>query len=98
MIKLASSSLVAVALGLGLTLAAGSAFAQKDPPPKKEGCSPGFYKNHLDLWTGDEECCTSESDPTCGEILDALSCKGSDASCGRSAAAAILDACTGCTE
>lgn len=60
------------------------------------GCSPGFYKNHTDIWVG--ICCDSTSDPTCGELLDALTCKGSDASCGRSAAAAILDACTGCSE
>lgn len=70
----------------------------KDPKctPPKEGCSPGFYKNHEDVWVG--ICCTDASDPTCGEIRTALNCKGSDASCGRSAAAAFLDACTGCTE
>lgn len=49
MIKLVSTSLVAVALGLGLTLAAGSAFAG---PPKKvtADCSPGYYKNHPEEW------------------------------------------------
>jgi hypothetical protein len=31
-------------------------------------------------------------------LLNALTCKGSDASCGRSDAAAYLNACTGCTE
>ncbi|MGH7389543.1 MAG: hypothetical protein ACREM3_08800 [Candidatus Rokuibacteriota bacterium] len=60
------------------------------------GCSPGFYKNHTDIWVG--ICCDAETDPTCGEILDALTCKGSDASCGRSAAARFLDECTGCSE
>lgn len=59
--------------------------------PPATGCSPGFYKNHLDFWQG----------LGCGDdaaLLTALTCRGSDASCGRSAAAAILDACTGCSE
>lgn len=64
--------------------------------PSGTGCSPGFYKNHLDFWVG--SCCTDVSDPTCAELNTALTCKGSDASCGRSAAAAFLDACTGCSE
>jgi len=61
------------------------------------GCSPGFYKNHLTVWVG--ICCNdTTSDPSCAELSEALTCKGSDASCGRSAAAAFLDACTGCSE
>ena len=67
----------------------------KTPPPT-EGCSPGFYKNTQEIWVG--ICCSETSDPTCAELLTALTCRGSDASCGRSAAAAFLDACTGCTE
>jgi hypothetical protein len=69
-----------------------------DPDCKKTstGCSPGFYKNHTSLWVG--TCCTDETDPTCDELLNALVCKGSDSSCGRSDAAAFLDACTGCSE
>jgi hypothetical protein len=57
------------------------------------GCSPGFYKNHQDVWVG--ICCTGD---LCDELLNALTCKGSDSSCGRSDAAAFLDACTGCSE
>jgi hypothetical protein len=61
------------------------------------GCSPGFYKNHLTVWVG--ICCDDTStDPSCAELLEDLTCRGSDASCGRSAAAAFLDACTGCSE
>ena len=71
-------------------------FAQKPPPPKGTGCSPGFYKNHLEIWVG--ICCDTSMTPSCAELLTALTCKGSDASCGRSAAAAVLDACTGCSE
>jgi len=65
-------------------------------PTPAPGCSPGFYKNHLTFWVG--ICCTDTSTPSCAEILEALTCKGSDASCGRSAAASALDTCTGCTE
>lgn len=66
-----------------------------DPDCKKTstGCSPGFYKNHQDIWV--DICCTGDQ---CTALLANLTCKGSDASCGRSAAAAFLDACTGCSE
>jgi hypothetical protein len=60
------------------------------------GCSPGFYKNHPDIWVG--ICCGNEGQRTCESLMTALTCKGSDSSCGRSAAAAYLDACTGCSE
>ena len=91
-----------IVLTLTLALAAFSfvALAQKEEPPKcdpekeKCGCSPGFYKNHLDFWQG-QGCGGAISDAT---LLEALECRGSDASCGRSAAAAILDECTGCVE
>jgi hypothetical protein len=66
----------------------------KTPPPGT-GCSPGFYKNHPDFWA---TCCGGEGQRSCAELTTALTCKGSDASCGRSAAAAYLDACTGCSE
>ena len=69
-----------------------------DPDCKKtgEGCSPGFYKNHTEIWDG--ICCDGEGEPACADLLEDLTCKGSDAECGRSASAAFLDACTGCTE
>jgi hypothetical protein len=60
------------------------------------GCSPGYYKNHPELWTG--ICCGNEGQRTCADIMTALTCKGGDAACGRSAAAAYLDACTNCSE
>jgi hypothetical protein len=69
-----------------------------DPDCKKTGtgCSPGYYKNHPEIWVG--ICCSVDSDPTCAQLDTRLTCKGSDASCGRSSAAAFLDACTGCSE
>jgi hypothetical protein len=68
-----------------------------DPACQKTGtgCSPGFYKNHPEIWT---QCCGGTGQRTCSSLTTALNCKGSDASCGRSAAAAYLDACTGCSE
>ena len=92
-----------IVLTLCLTLASFGfvALAQKEDPPKCDPktekctpCSPGFFKNHLDFWQGLG--CGGET--TDAELLEALECRGSDASCGRSAAAAILNACTGCTE
>ena len=56
----------------------------------------GYWKNHLTEWV--DIYCGEATDPTCGELLDALTCKGSDARCGRSDAAAFLNALTGCTE
>jgi len=72
--------------------------ASKAPECQKKpsGCSPGFYKNHTETWQG--ICCGNAGQPSCSSLLTALTCKGSDASCGRSAAAAYLDACTGCSE
>ena len=80
----------------------GSALAQTKCDPKKETCkegtpcSPGFYKKHLDFWV--DVYCGDSTDPSCGELLDALTCKGADATCGRSAAAAFLNDVSGCTE
>jgi hypothetical protein len=68
----------------------------KDPACQKAtGCSPGFYKNHTDFW---DQCCDGEGQPTCAQLLTALTCKGADAICGRSAAALYLDGCTQCSE
>ena len=103
--KFAYQTLIGSAvLSLALAFSAGPAGAQtkcggKDQPPCKKatGCSPGFYKHHLTFWVG--ICCNdTTTDPSCAELLTALTCKGSDASCGRSAAAHFLDACTGCSE
>jgi hypothetical protein len=99
---LLKNSMLAAALSLGLSFA-GVASAQEcggkgQPPcpPKKGDCSPGFYKNHLSFWV--DIFCTELTDPSCSELLAALTCKGSDADCGRSAAADFLNAASGCTE
>jgi hypothetical protein len=56
-------------------------------------CSPGYWKNHLDQFN---LYCDAAGD--CDDLLEALTCKGSDSSCGRSAAAAALNEVSGCVE
>ena len=58
-------------------------------------CSPGYWKNHLDHF---DSVCVSVGGWTCESLLAALNCKGSDATCRRSEAAAALSAIEGCTE
>ena len=75
-------------------------FPEKCPPPKGTPCSPGYWKNHLDAWYNHPDICDSIQGalPDCVALLNALTCKGSDASCHRSDAAAYLNFMTGCTE
>jgi len=67
----------------------------KCEPPKGTPCSPGYWKNHLTVFNAT---CVQVTGWTCPELLTALTCKGSDATCKRSAAAAALNAISGCTE
>jgi hypothetical protein len=70
------------------------------PPPPPGDCSPGFYRNHQELWffVGTPYC-DGPLQPTCFDLLFAMDpvngCKGSNASCGRGAAAAYLNSVTG---
>jgi hypothetical protein len=76
--------------------------ACKVPPPSGIPCSPGFWKNHPDDFNEFcDEAAASTLDPrldTCAELLAAVTCKGADATCLRSAAAALLNAVSGCQE
>lgn len=79
--------------------------AQKTCDPKVEKCdegtpcSPGYWKNHLDEFYLYCDAAADSSDfDDCADILTALTCRGSDASCRRSEAAAAMNAITGCTE
>lgn len=74
------------------------------PTPTPEGvpCSPGYWKNHLEEFNA---VCGAAADllsddrfRSCDDLMTALTCRGSDESCGRSAAAAALNAVSGCTE
>jgi len=73
------------------------------PPPEGTPCSPGYWKNHL---THFNQFCAAaaalsliDQFDDCQDLLTALTCKGSDASCGRSAAAALMNtAAGGCFE
>ena len=75
--------------------------AQKACDPKTEKCeegipcSPGYWRNHPDDFNAT---CVLVSGWTCQELLTAVTCKGSDASCRRQAAASALNAVNDCTE
>lgn len=103
MAKIRKSSMIS-AVVFCLTLSTGSAFAQTcdpkdpkcEPPPEEKGdCSPGYYKNHIDYWWG---IYCDATNGQCADLLTKLTCKGSDASCERSDAAAYLNGQSGCTE
>ena len=47
-------------------------------PPDGEGCSPGYWKNHLDHFNA---VCGSVSGWTCDTLYTAITCRGSNASC-----------------
>lgn len=72
-----------------------------EPTKKGTPCSPGYWKNHP---TQFHQWCQAAADlpgdqfTTCDELYTALTCKGSDASCGRHAAASALNQVSGCTE
>jgi hypothetical protein len=77
----------------------------KKPPPPGVPCSPGFWKNHPDEFNAacDDAATLAASLgitrlDTCGELLDAVSCRGSDASCLRSLAASLLNTVSSCQE
>jgi hypothetical protein len=75
--------------------------AQKTCDPKTEkcdtgtGCSPGYWKNHVSDFNST---CGEVEGWTCGQLWTAISCKGSDSTCQRQAAAAALNEVNGCTE
>jgi hypothetical protein len=65
----------------------------KDPDcecDEGEACSPGFWKNHTELWIG--ICCEGEQ---CGDILADLQARGPGSSAVRAAAADYLEECLG---
>lgn len=64
-------------------------------PTPGTGCSPGYWKNHASEFN---QWCGSVPNWTCASLWTAITCKGNDSSCRRSAAAAALNAVSGCTE
>jgi hypothetical protein len=59
-------------------------------------CSPGYFKNHTEEWFG-YDCCEPLG-LTDEECLEELKAKGPGSEIRRRAAAAALNACTGCKE
>ena len=85
---------VAVMASLVLLLGASMSFAEhkKDPPPppKEEvDCSPGYWKNHTEVWF-DDVCCSGEM---CDLLLDNLSARGRGGAALRAAAQGVLNEC-----
>lgn len=76
--------------------------APSPTPPSGTPCSPGFWKNHLAAFNASCDAAValdgSDQFNSCADLLTALTCKGADAGCGRSAAAALLNTVSGCTE
>jgi hypothetical protein len=73
----------------------------KCEPSKGTPCSPGYWKNHKAAF--DQYCQAAADLPgdqftTCAQLYTAITCKGSDASCGRHAASSALNQVSGCTE
>ena len=71
------------------------------PPPPGVPCSPGYWKNHpsdFAAYCGAAAALPGDAFASCGDLMEALTCKGSTESCGRHAAAAALNTISACTE
>ena len=71
-------------------------------PEEGVPCSPGYWKNHL---TEFNQYCqaavnldANDRFASCDDLLTALTCRGANDTCGRSAAAALLNRVSGCFE
>jgi len=88
-----------LAVGLALALSAGTAAAQKPPPPKVTAdCSPGYYKNHPEAWCGVTCPATGTvqfTGATCDLLLDQLNTHGPGGAAIREDAKGRIDACFG---
>jgi hypothetical protein len=73
-------------------------------PPTGTPCSPGFWKTEPHRALFDEVCQdAADLNPLdqfvdCDDLFTALTCPGRDSTCGRSAAAALLNQVSGCVE
>ena len=72
-------------------------------PTPVEGipCSPGYWKNHASefaSYCGAAAALPGDRFTTCDQLLTALTCRGADATCGRSSAATALNTVSACTE
>lgn len=94
-------------VGLPFVMFVDTASAQVDckkNPEQCKGtpCSPGFWKNHADAFNAWCDLAADQTaDPrldSCAELAAAVSCKGADATCLRSVAAALLNSVSGCQE
>ena len=82
-----------------------NADADPDPTPTPTPgtpCSPGFWKTHENDFKAfcqkAADLVTTDKFTSCQSLFNAIDCQGSNASCGRQAAAALLNAVSGCVE
>jgi hypothetical protein len=71
------------------------------PPPPGVPCSPGYWKNHeteFATYCGAAAALPGDSFATCADLFAALTCRGSDASCGRHLASGALNTVSACVE
>ena len=90
---------IALVMALGLLvpmMAQATAVYAHEPPPGNEGLTPGFWKNHLDMWPVAPDAYYFDDVFGVGPhvtLLDALSLSGSiDDALARHAVAAVLNA------
>jgi len=57
-----------------------------EPPPEPADCSPGYWKNHTEVWEG--VACTGSD---CTDLLDDLKAKGKGSGAIRHAASGYLN-------
>ena len=73
-----------------------------EPPKEGTPCSPGYWKNHPEHFSSvcqqAADLDSGDSFATCDDIMRALTCRGGDAGCKRSEAAALMNRVSGCTE
>jgi hypothetical protein len=70
-------------------------------PPTGTPCSPGYWKNHesaFNLFCDAAALLPGDPFASCADLRTAITCKGSDASCGRHLASGALNTVSGCVE
>jgi len=70
-------------------------------PPPGVPCSPGYWKNHeteFATYCGAAAALPGDRFSTCADLFTALTCRGSDASCGRHLASGALNTVSACVE
>ena len=89
-IMMVAIAVLGMAMGASVSLADKHKNPPKDPPPKGSECSPGYFKNHTNVWFGT---CCDDSTAQCDDLLVALRARGSTGAALRGTAQDELNAC-----